>query len=73
MKTRAAVVREVGKPIVIEELNLADPGPGEVLIKYLYGGLCHSDVHIAHGDLPAGCRWSWVTRAPASSRRSARA
>ncbi|WP_068396682.1 Zn-dependent alcohol dehydrogenase [Kribbia dieselivorans] len=53
MKTRAAVVHQTGKPIVIEELNLADPGPGEVLIKYLYGGLCHSDVHIAHGDLEA--------------------
>ncbi|MDN5797606.1 MAG: Zn-dependent alcohol dehydrogenase [Intrasporangium sp.] len=53
MKTRAAVVYEPGKPIVVEELELSDPGPGEVLIKYLYGGLCHSDVHIAHGDLPA--------------------
>lgn len=53
MKTRAAVVYEPGKPIVVEELDLDDPGPGEVLIKYLYGGLCHSDLHITTGDLQA--------------------
>lgn len=50
MKTLAAVVIEPGKPIEIEELTLEKPGPGEVLIQYLYGGLCHSDVHIAIGD-----------------------
>jgi alcohol dehydrogenase (nicotinoprotein) len=53
MKTKAAVVYEVGKPIEIEELDLDGPKEGEVLIKYLYAGLCHSDVHIAHGDLEA--------------------
>lgn len=53
MKTRAAVVYEPGKPIVVEELELAEPGPGEVLIKYLYAGLCHSDLHTVHGDLEA--------------------
>ena len=54
MKTRAAVVYEPGKPIEIEELELAGPpGDGEVLIRYTHAGLCHSDVHIQHGDLPA--------------------
>ncbi len=53
MKTKAAVVYQVGKPIEIEELELDKPGEGEVLIRYLYAGLCHSDVHIAHGDLEA--------------------
>ena len=53
MKTKAAVVIEAGKPIEIEELDLDGPREGEVLIRYLYGGLCHSDVHIAHGDLEA--------------------
>ena len=53
MKTRAAVVYEPGKPIEIEELELDRPGEGEVLIRYTHGGLCHSDVHVAHGDLPA--------------------
>ncbi|WP_066903016.1 NDMA-dependent alcohol dehydrogenase [Millisia brevis] len=52
MKTKAAVVYEFGKPIEIEELELDKPREGEVLIRYLYGGLCHSDIHIAHGDLP---------------------
>ena len=54
MKTRAAVVYEPGKPIEIEELELnGPPGDGEVLIRYTHAGLCHSDVHIQHGDLPA--------------------
>ena len=53
MKTKAAVVYEVGKPIEIEELDLDGPQAGEVLIRYTHAGLCHSDVHIAHGDLEA--------------------
>jgi alcohol dehydrogenase (nicotinoprotein) len=53
MKTKAAVVYEVGKPIEIEELDLDGPRDGEVLIRYTHAGLCHSDVHIAHGDLEA--------------------
>ncbi|MDQ6849987.1 MAG: NDMA-dependent alcohol dehydrogenase [Actinomycetota bacterium] len=53
MKTKAAVVYEPGKPIEIEELELDGPKDGEVLIRYTHAGLCHSDVHIAHGDLEA--------------------
>ena len=53
MKTIAAVVYEPGKPIEIEELDLDGPREGEVLIRYTHAGLCHSDVHIAHGDLEA--------------------
>jgi S-(hydroxymethyl)glutathione dehydrogenase/alcohol dehydrogenase len=53
MKTKAAVVYETGKPIEIEELELDGPREGEVLIRYTHAGLCHSDVHIAHGDLEA--------------------
>ena len=53
MKTKAAVVYEPGKPIEIEELDLDRPQDGEVLIRYLYAGLCHSDIHVAHGDLEA--------------------
>ena len=53
MKTRAAVVYETGKPIEIEELEVQKPGDGEVLIRYTHAGLCHSDVHVAHGDLEA--------------------
>ncbi|RJQ86616.1 NDMA-dependent alcohol dehydrogenase [Amycolatopsis panacis] len=53
MKTKAAVVYEVGKPIEIVELELDGPQQGEVLIRYTHAGLCHSDVHIAYGDLEA--------------------
>jgi S-(hydroxymethyl)glutathione dehydrogenase/alcohol dehydrogenase len=53
VKTKAAVVYEAGKPIEIEELDLDGPQAGEVLIRYTHAGLCHSDVHIAHGDLEA--------------------
>lgn len=53
MKTKAAVVYEPGKPIVVEELELDEPRDGEVLIRFLYAGLCHSDIHVAHGDLEA--------------------
>ncbi len=53
MKTQAAVVYEFGKPIEIEELDLDGPREGEVLIRYTHAGLCHSDVHVAHGDLAA--------------------
>jgi S-(hydroxymethyl)glutathione dehydrogenase/alcohol dehydrogenase len=53
MKTKAAVVYEPGKRIEVEELDLAGPRDGEVLIRYTHAGLCHSDVHVAHGDLEA--------------------
>jgi NDMA-dependent alcohol dehydrogenase len=53
VKTKAAVVVEPNKPIEIEELDLDGPREGEVLIRYTHAGLCHSDVHVAHGDLEA--------------------
>ncbi|WP_103381691.1 NDMA-dependent alcohol dehydrogenase [Pseudonocardia dioxanivorans] len=51
MKTKAAVLRGVGQPFVIEELTLDPPKAGEVLIKYVAAGLCHSDEHLRHGDI----------------------
>jgi S-(hydroxymethyl)glutathione dehydrogenase/alcohol dehydrogenase len=53
MKTKAAVVYEYGKPMEIEELELDGPRDGEVLIRYTHAGLCHSDLHVISGDLPA--------------------
>src|SRR6201995_4660519 len=53
MKTKAAVVYEPGKRIEIEELDLDGPKDRDVLIRYPHAGLCHSDIHIARGDLPA--------------------
>ena len=51
MKTRAAVLREPGKPLEIEELELAAPGEGEVLIRYTHAGLCRSDQHVMTGQI----------------------
>lgn len=48
----AAVVREFGKPLLIEELPIPQPGPGQVLIKYEATGVCHTDLHAAKGDWP---------------------
>ncbi|MFE5909308.1 NDMA-dependent alcohol dehydrogenase [Streptomyces wedmorensis] len=52
MKTRAAVLTEIGKPFEIVELDLDEPTTGEVLIRYVAAGLCHSDLHLSDGDLP---------------------
>ena len=51
MKTTAAVVHEVGKPLEIEELDLAGPREGEVLVRYTHAGLCHSDLHVLNGEI----------------------
>ena len=39
MKTTAAVVHEAGKPLEIEELDLAGPGDGEVLVRFTHAGI----------------------------------
>jgi NDMA-dependent alcohol dehydrogenase len=52
-KTRAAICWAVGRPWEIVECTLADPRPGEVLVKLEYAGLCHSDDHNITGDFPA--------------------
>lgn len=60
MKIRAAVINEMEKPrpyaqsrpLAIEELELAPPGEGELLIKIKAAGLCHSDLSTINGDRP---------------------
>jgi propanol-preferring alcohol dehydrogenase len=49
---KAAVVREFGKPLTIEELPIPTPGVGEVLIKIRATGVCHTDLHAEEGDWP---------------------
>ncbi|MEP9382838.1 NDMA-dependent alcohol dehydrogenase [Nocardioides sp. KR10-350] len=49
MRTRAAIVREPGKPWEITELELDEPRAKEVRIRFAYSGLCHSDEHIRTG------------------------
>ncbi|MGH3319062.1 MAG: NDMA-dependent alcohol dehydrogenase [Streptosporangiaceae bacterium] len=53
MKTRAAVLREPGRWWEVEELELDEPKAGEVLVRFMACGLCHSDDHIRSGDAPA--------------------
>ena len=60
MKVRAAVLRQIGlpapyaqsRPLSIEEVELADPGPGELRVKIHAAGLCHSDLSAINGDRP---------------------
>jgi propanol-preferring alcohol dehydrogenase len=49
---KAAVVRSFGKPLAIEEVPIPTPGPGEVLVKIMSTGVCHTDLHAADGDWP---------------------
>jgi len=51
MRTKAAVLRRTGTPFEITELELDPPKAGEVLIRYVAAGLCHSDEHLRHGDI----------------------
>jgi alcohol dehydrogenase (nicotinoprotein) len=52
MKTKAAVLREMGKEWEVIELDLDPPKAGEVLVRYVASGLCHSDDHLRTGDIP---------------------
>jgi alcohol dehydrogenase, propanol-preferring len=49
---KAAVVRGFGKPLVIEDVPVPVPGPGELLVKVRACGVCHTDLHAASGDWP---------------------
>ena len=60
MKIRAAILNAIGakapfvdsKPLTIEEVELASPGHGEVLVRIGAAGLCHSDLSVINGDRP---------------------
>lgn len=49
---KAAVVRTFGRPLAIEDVPIPTPGPGEVLVKIVASGVCHTDLHAAEGDWP---------------------
>ena len=51
MRTRAAVVDEGSTAFEIRELDVDEPGPGEVHLRFVAAGLCHSDLHLIDGDL----------------------
>jgi S-(hydroxymethyl)glutathione dehydrogenase/alcohol dehydrogenase len=50
---KAAVLREVGKPLEIEDITIRKPKSREVLIRTMATGVCHSDVHFVRGAYPA--------------------
>ncbi len=49
---KAAVVREFGKPLRIEEVPIPQPGEGQIQVKVVASGVCHTDLHAAEGDWP---------------------
>jgi propanol-preferring alcohol dehydrogenase len=49
---KAAVVHAFDAPLRIEEMPVPEPGPGEIVVRIEASGLCHTDIHAAHGDWP---------------------
>jgi S-(hydroxymethyl)glutathione dehydrogenase / alcohol dehydrogenase len=54
MKIRAALLEEFGQPLVVQEVDLAGPGPGEALVRLHACGVCHTDMYTASGADPSG-------------------
>jgi S-(hydroxymethyl)glutathione dehydrogenase/alcohol dehydrogenase len=54
MQMRAAVLEEFGEPLVVQEVDLADPRPGEALVRLVACGVCHTDLYTASGADPSG-------------------
>ena len=54
MKIRAAVLEEFGKPLVVQDVDLAGPAAGEVLVRLHACGVCHTDLYTASGADPSG-------------------
>ena len=49
----AAVVERFGDPLVLREVPVPEPGPGQALVEIIASGVCHTDLHAADGDWPA--------------------
>jgi S-(hydroxymethyl)glutathione dehydrogenase / alcohol dehydrogenase len=54
MKVRAAVLEEFGAPLVVQEVELQEPRGGEVLVRLVACGVCHTDLYTASGADPSG-------------------
>ena len=54
MKIRAAVLEEFAEPLVVQDVELDGPGPGEVLVRLAACGVCHTDMYTASGADPSG-------------------
>jgi propanol-preferring alcohol dehydrogenase len=49
---QAAVVEKFGQPLVVREIPVPGPGPGQALVEIVASGVCHTDLHAADGDWP---------------------
>ena len=49
---KAAVAREFKKPLVCEEVSIPEPKPGQIQVKLVASGVCHTDLHAVDGDWP---------------------
>ena len=49
---QAAQVERFGQALVLKELGIPTPGPGQILVKTEACGVCHTDLHAANGDWP---------------------
>jgi len=54
MRMRAAVLEQFGEPLVVQDVELAEPGPGEALVRLVACGVCHTDLYTASGADPSG-------------------
>jgi S-(hydroxymethyl)glutathione dehydrogenase/alcohol dehydrogenase len=54
VQIRAAVLERFGEPLVVQEVTLQEPGPGEVLVRLEACGVCHTDMYTASGADPSG-------------------
>jgi S-(hydroxymethyl)glutathione dehydrogenase / alcohol dehydrogenase len=54
VKVRAAVLEEFGQPLVVQDVDLAEPRAGEVLVRLAACGVCHTDLFAASGADPSG-------------------
>ena len=54
MQTRGAIVRQAPGKYEVVDLEVDDPRAGEIQVKLVASGLCHSDDHVATGDIPVG-------------------
>jgi S-(hydroxymethyl)glutathione dehydrogenase/alcohol dehydrogenase len=52
VQIKAAILRETNQPLIIEEVEIDEPGPREVLVRTVATGVCHSDLHCVRGALP---------------------
>ena len=51
---KAAMCLEQDQPLAVEEVTPARPGPGDVIVRITASGVCHSDLSVINGTLPAG-------------------